>query len=195
MMRFYQQQHAFYCGVDLHARGCIPVSALGFFCYSLANWASEEFFQKEIAMDGQTKALRERWQARMDAAFERMFSGKSQEELVTLTEREDMAVLIGRELSAFLLEEHVARDAAVQPKEAKTACCPKCGRPGVAAAAEKEQLPERKLTTRTGEIRMRRERWKCSQCRIIFFSARRAAESRHRKLQSGRAGESGASGE
>ena len=39
-----------------------------------------------------------------------MFDDKSREELVTLTEREDMAVSLGKELAAFLLEEHVAAE-------------------------------------------------------------------------------------
>jgi hypothetical protein len=59
-----------------------------------------------------------------------MFGGKSHEELVTLTEREDMAVCLGKELAAFLLEEHVAADPAKAPAEVSTACCPKCGQPG-----------------------------------------------------------------
>jgi len=121
-------------------------------------------------MDGKTKKLRERWQQRTDAAYERMFGGKSEEELVTLAEREDMAVTIGREMAAFLLEEQVARDSATRPL---TACCPKCGREGTAAVEKGSELPERKVTTRAGEIQVARQRWRCSKCRVIFFSARR----------------------
>ena len=98
---------------------------------------------------------------------------ESEAELETLTQREDVAVLIGRELAAFLLEEHVALDAAVKPTEATSACCPKCGRPGKTAVQKDEDLEERTVTTRTGEIRVRRERWRCARCRVIFFSARR----------------------
>lgn len=123
-------------------------------------------------MDGKTKKLRERWQQRSEAAFERMFSGKSEEELTTLTEREDVAVAIGRELAAFLLEEHVARDAEARPAEPAIACCPKCGQPGTRAAEKGGELPERNVVTRAGEILVRRERWRCRKCRVIFFSAR-----------------------
>ena len=123
-------------------------------------------------MDGKTRAVHERWKQRSEAAFHRMFAGKSEAELETLTQREDVAVLIGRELAAFLLEEHVALDPAVQPAEPSSACCPKCGRAGT-PAVQKEELPERTVTTRTGEIRIRRQRWKCASCRVIFFSARR----------------------
>jgi len=128
-------------------------------------------------MDGKTGTLRERWVQRTEAAYRRMFEGKSQEELVTLTQREDMAVLIGRELAAFLLEEHVALDAAAQPAEASTTCCPKCGQPGTPAVEEGDEFPERTVTTRAGEIHVRRQRWRCEKCRIVFFSAGRSADS------------------
>jgi transposase len=80
---------------------------------------------------------------------------------------------LGKELAAFLLEEHVAADAAKAPAEASTTCCPKCGQPGQAAAQKAgkrgEKLPERTVTTRARNIDIRRERWKCARCRIIFF--------------------------
>jgi hypothetical protein len=98
-----------------------------------------------------------------------MFEGKSLEELVTLTQREDMAVSIGRELAVFLLEEHVGKDSAAQPSDASTTCCPKCGQPGTPADQGDDELPERTVTTRAGDIRVRRERWRCAKCRIIFF--------------------------
>jgi hypothetical protein len=101
-----------------------------------------------------------------------MFEGKSEEELVTLTQRENMAVLIGKELAAFLLEEHVAMDGAAQPVEASTTCCPKCGQPGTPAVQE-EELSARTVTTRAGQIRVRRQRWECEKCRIGFFPAGR----------------------
>lgn len=122
-------------------------------------------------MDGKTKALQGRWKARTDAAFERMFAGKSEEELRTLTQRESLAVLIGKEMAAFLLEEHVAMDAAAQPAEASAGCCPRCGQAGQRAVEKKQKLPERQIATRAGEITIRRQRWRCAKCRVIFFSA------------------------
>ena len=133
-------------------------------------------------MDGKTAALRKRWKQRTDAAFERMFAGKSEEELVTFTEREDMAVLIGKEMAAFLLEENVARDSAVEPAEASTTCCPKCGQPGKPAIRKGEKLVERTVATRAGKVRMHRQRWRCAKCRIIFFSVGRAVASGNRGL-------------
>lgn len=120
-------------------------------------------------MDGRSKARRQRWMQRAEAAYRRMFEGKSAEELVTLTQREDMAVLIGKELAAFLLEEHVAMDPAAQPVEASTTCCPKCGQPGRQAAEADTELSERTVSTRVGQIGVRRQRWRCGKCRIFFF--------------------------
>ena len=138
-------------------------------------------------MDGKLKdALRARWMGRMEAAFERMFAENRQEELVTLTEREDMAVAIGKELAAFLLEQHVATDPATAPTEASTTVCPRCGQPGTRlrqkGAKRREDLPERRVRTRAGEIEIHRERWKCPQCRIVFFPVRRSSEVGHGRL-------------
>ena len=138
-------------------------------------------------MDGKQKDARyERWLARAAAAYGRMFDGKSHEELVTLTEREDMAVCLGKELAAFLLEEHVAADPATAPAEASTTCCPKCGQPGKPAPQKAGKrgmsLPERKVRTRAGDIGIRRQRWKCERCRVVFFSARRSSEVGHGRV-------------
>ena len=61
------------------------------------------------------EALRERWLLRAGQAFERMFAEANQDQLVTFTEREDMACLLGKELAGFLLEEHAAADSEVRP--------------------------------------------------------------------------------
>lgn len=138
-------------------------------------------------MDGKQKDARyERWLARAATAYERMFNDKAREELVTLTEREDMAVCLAKELAAFLLEEHVAADPARAPAEASAACCPKCGQPGKPAPQKagkgRMDLPERMVTTRAGDIDIRRQRWKCPRCRVIFFSAGRASEVGHGRV-------------
>jgi hypothetical protein len=138
-------------------------------------------------MDGKQKDVRyERWLTRTAAAYERMFGGKGQAELVTLTEREDMAVALGKEMAAFLLEEHVAADPAKAPAEASTTCCPKCGQPGSPApqnaAKGKASLPQRTVRTRAGDIDIQRQRWKCARCRIVFFSARRSPEVGHGRV-------------
>jgi len=146
-------------------------------------------------MDGQQESLHDRWLKRAEAAYERMFGGRSAEELVTLTEREQMAMVIAKELAAFLLEEHVARDPAADPAEPSAACCPKCGQAGTRAVQGEGELPERTVTTRAGDIRVRRQRWRCGKCRVIFFSAGRSPASGDGRIQPGGAGEGGSSGE
>jgi len=138
-------------------------------------------------MDGkQNDARCERWLVRAKAAYERMFCDKNQKELVTFTEREEMAVSLGKELAAFLLEEHVAADPAKAPAEASTTCCPKCGQPGTPAPQKagkgEASLLERTVRTRAGDIEIRRERWNCRRCRIVFFSVRRSSEIGHGRV-------------
>lgn len=144
-------------------------------------------------MDGEKRSARERWKQRTDAAFERMCAGKTDEELVTLDQREEMAMVIAKEMAAFLLEENIARDSAAAPKAA--ACCPRCGGEGMAAVQDDDPLPERRVTTRAGAIDVRRQRWRCAKCRILFFSARRSARSGDGGLQSGGVEESRSSSE
>jgi hypothetical protein len=140
------------------------------------------------------EALRERWLQRAGKAFERMFGEANQDQLVTFTEREDMACVLGEELAAFLLEEHAAADSQVRPSEKRPPCCPKCKEPAVRITQGNDKLPERELTTRAGKIDLRREQWRCQKCRILFFSARPQTEVRDGKIQSTRAGEGGTSG-
>jgi hypothetical protein len=133
-------------------------------------------------MDGSSTArtsLEAKWLQRAQAAFQRMFDGKNQEELVTFTQREDLAVLIARELAAFLLEEHLALEPARQPQAGQTVCCPRCGQPGQSAMKPDEALLQRQVTTRAGDVRLTRERWRCAKCRILFFSGRCAPATGH----------------
>jgi hypothetical protein len=139
--------------------------------------------------------LRERWLQRAGQAFERMFAEANQDQLVTLTEREDLACLLGKELATFLLEEHVSADHEVRPSEKRPACCPKCKQPGERVTKAKEALPERELTTRAGEITLEREQWRCQKCRIVFFSVRPQAQIGDGALQSADFGEGCAPGQ
>ena len=141
------------------------------------------------------EALRERWLLRAGKAFERMFGEANQDQLVTFTEREDLACLLGKELSAFLLEEHAAADRQVRLSEKRPPCCPKCQQPAQRVTKANEKLLERDLTTRAGEVTLRREQWRCPKCRIVFFSVRPQAEVGDGALQSADIGERGASGE
>ena len=138
--------------------------------------------------------LRERFLKKAAAAFERMFGKANQDQLVTFTQREDLACLLGEEMTASLLEEHAAKDEQVRPTP-ETACCPQCQRPGKRVTKRSEKLEERPLTTRAGPITLRREKWRCSKCRIVFFSPGPQAGVGDGGLQSPGPGESGAAGE
>lgn len=140
------------------------------------------------------EALRERWLLRAGKAFERMFAEANQDQLVTFSEREDMACLLGKELAAFLLEEHAAADEQVRPSEQRPPCCPKCQKPAGRVTKRKEDLSERDLTTRAGEVKLRREQWRCPKCRILFFSVRPQAEIGDGAIQSAGLGERSSAG-
>jgi hypothetical protein len=140
------------------------------------------------------ETLRERWLLRAGQAFERMFAEANQEQLVTFTEREDMACALGKELAAFLLEEHAAADGQVRPSEKRPPRCPKCQQIAKRLKKQNEKLPERELTTRAGEIQLRREQWQCKKCRIVFFSAGPQVEVRDGEIQSTSVGEGSTAG-
>jgi hypothetical protein len=140
------------------------------------------------------EALRERWLLRAGQAFERMFAEANQDQLVTFTEREDLACLLSKELAAFLLQEHVTVEGAVRRPEQRPPCCPQCQQPGKRVTQPEEELPERELTTRAGPVKLRREKWSCAKCRRVFFSARQQAAVRDRGVQSAGAGEGRAAG-
>jgi hypothetical protein len=50
-------------------------------------------------------------------------------------------------------------------------------------------LQERELTTRAGEIKLRRQQWRCPKCRVVFFSVRPQAEVGNGALQPADSGE------
>lgn len=136
--------------------------------------------------------LRARWEQRTGQAFERMFGAAHQDQLVTFTEREDMACALGQELAKFLVEEHAGADEQVRPNAKRPPCCPKCQQPAERVTQRGGPLPERELTTRAGEVKLRREQWCCRKCRVVFFSAGPALEVGDRGLQSADPGEGGA---
>lgn len=128
----------------------------------------------------------ERWRDRADAAYRRMFDDASSAALVTFDQREDLATLLAKELAGFLLQEQVDADAAARPTAVEQTRCPRCGCPGVVAekAGEETEMPQREVTTRVGKIVVRRQRWRCAKCRVLFFSARRSAGPEHGGIQS-----------
>lgn len=140
------------------------------------------------------EALRERWLLRAGTAFERMFAEANQDQLITFTQREDVAVALAKELAAFLVEEHVAADAQVHPSARRPPGCPRCQQPGVRVTAKQETLPERAVTTGVGEVKLQREQWRCPKCRVLFFSVRPQTGVGDGRLQSAGVGKGGSPG-
>jgi hypothetical protein len=123
--------------------------------------------------------LRQRWLSHAAAAFDLMFRPESQDQLVSFDQREQCACELGQDLSAWLLQQHL--DAETRARSAPDQCptCPKCGQPGHLLTEPDEPLPQRRVTTRTGEVTICRERWRCPTCRVVFFPLGPAARLGH----------------
>jgi hypothetical protein len=118
--------------------------------------------------DTRREELRRRWLDHAAAAFDLMFDPSSQDQLVTFDQREEHACQLGDDLTAWLLQQHVNADPQAAPEPA-AACCPRCGRPGQRVTSPDDPLPQRPLTTLTGEVTLKREQWRCTTCRVVFF--------------------------
>src|SRR5689334_9945165 len=123
--------------------------------------------------------LRQQWLAAANDAFNRMFAAAEQDHLVTFTQRETRAVLLGDDLAAWLLERHVRGDSQARPTEASPPGCPKCGQPGQRRSPPDERGPRRQLQTRVGVVEWQREQWWCATCRVAFFPSGPAAATGH----------------
>jgi hypothetical protein len=129
------------------------------------------------------EALRRRWLDHAAAAFDLMFDPRCQDQLVTFDQREQRAVELSRDLTAWLLQQHLNADSAVRPEESPHIVCPKCGRPGRRVTGPDEPLPKRRLTTLAGEVILNREQWRCTTCRVVFFPLGSEVAIEYRGLQ------------
>jgi hypothetical protein len=129
------------------------------------------------------EALRQRWLAHAAAAFDLMFDPRCQDQLVTFDQREQRAVELSRDLTAWLLQQHLETDSAIRPEESSPILCPQCGRPGRRVTGPGEPLPKRRLTSLAGEVTLSREKWRCTTCRVVFFPLGSEVEAGYRGLQ------------
>jgi hypothetical protein len=67
------------------------------------------------------------------------------------------------------LAQHANADGRAAPPEGQPACCPRCGRPAQLDGPPDGPPPRRALTTRVGEVVLKRQRWRCTTCRVAFF--------------------------
>ena len=119
--------------------------------------------------------LRRRWLAHAAAAFDLMFHPDHQADLVTFDQRELRAHDLGRDLTAWLLQQHANADGQARPNESSPPLCPQSGRAGRRVTQPDEPLPKRPVTALAGEVTLRRAKWPCTTCRVVFFPPRRHA--------------------
>jgi len=117
---------------------------------------------------GLREQRRKEFVAKAVEAFDAMFDEDQQEQLITLTQREDRVLQKGAELQAWLLEQHLHADSLADPAAADVLRCPKCRCLGVRDEEEKEAVP-RALTTRAGKQEIARWKYRCPSCRTVFF--------------------------
>jgi hypothetical protein len=128
----------------------------------------------------QCEELRRRWLSHAAAAFDLMFDPQYQDQLGTFDQRELRALDLGRDLTAWLIQQHANADGQARPAESSPPACPKCGQAGRRAAPPEAALPRRQVTALAGEVTLRREKWRCTTCRVVFFPPGRQAALGHR---------------
>jgi hypothetical protein len=129
--------------------------------------------------EAQRDDLRQRWLDQAAAAFDLMFRPEYQDQLVSFDQREQRACELGQDLTAWLLQQHIDAETPIRSEPQHRPSCPKCGQPGHRLTEPDEPLPQRRVTTRAGEVTVSRERWRCTTCRVVFFPPRPAARIGH----------------
>jgi hypothetical protein len=120
--------------------------------------------------DPSPEERRRRFLSHAAAAYDLMFAAPYQDQLVTFDQREERACELGRDLAAWLLQQHANADPLAHPTaEPVPPTCPKCGRSGRWVTEADEPPPGRRLTTRTGAVTLHRTKARCTTCRVVFF--------------------------
>jgi uncharacterized protein with PIN domain len=112
--------------------------------------------------------LWEECQARARRSFEAVFGEDQQEQLRTLTQREDRILQVTEELQTWLLAEHLKRDPQAKPAPGAGIRCPVCRGAAQRIEGEAGWVP-RELQTRTGRQEFGRQAYRCPSCRRSFF--------------------------
>jgi len=119
--------------------------------------------------DTSRQELRQRFLSHAAAAFDLLFDRRYQDQLVTFDQREERACELGRDLTVWLLQQHVNADPLARNADPQAPACPKCQRPGQRVTAADQPLPQRRVTSLAGEVTFHREKWRCTTCRVVFF--------------------------
>jgi hypothetical protein len=113
------------------------------------------------------KKMRREFQDKAGTAFDEMFDDDQQEQLITLTQREDRVLQKGAALQAWLLEQHLNADP-LTDAAAQGLRCPKCHGVGARDTCAADPIP-RALQTRAGPQSLKRWKYWCPSCRTVFF--------------------------
>ena len=115
-----------------------------------------------------TNALRSQFRRMAESAFDAMFDSDQQEQLITMTQREDRILDTTAKMQAWLMERHLETDPLADPAESDALHCPKCRHLGVRDGDEPEAVP-RRLKTRAGKQEFKRWKYRCPACKAVFF--------------------------
>ena len=118
-------------------------------------WASLEKSMKTVIEAGFAEACRR--------------DPEHQADLISFDQREQRVVELGDDLKNWLLQQHVAADPCVAAPPGQAVACPHCGKPARLEQRPDRPLLERRLTTRCGEVALKRQKWRCTRCRVAFF--------------------------
>lgn len=119
--------------------------------------------------DERVAELRRRWLSHAAAAFDLMFHPEHQPDLVSLDQREERCGEVVDDLKAFLLQQHLNLDPDAQPLPDAPVNCPRCGKPARRIELPDKPLLQRTVTTRCGDVTLKRAKWRCAACRAAFF--------------------------
>ena len=113
--------------------------------------------------------LRQQWHDHADALFARLFPA-DEAQPPSFDHLEQRTRQLATDLASWLLEQRVQLGADTGAQ--RPPACPRCGQPGQPAPAPDDPRPKRVLHTRVGPVEFRRERWRCTTCRVVFFPRR-----------------------
>ena len=122
-------------------------------------------------------ALQAEYRRKSDEVFEAMFGEDRQDQLVTMTQREDCLREAGKQLYAWLLAQHLEMDEMAAPGSGDEVKCPKCGRLAAPECRDTGLVP-RRIATRAGPQEFKRRKYRCAHCRTVFFPLGSEARTR-----------------
>lgn len=118
--------------------------------------------------ESEQQRLRREFMIHAGEVFDAMFDKGQQEQLITLTQREDRVLEKGAELQQWLLARHLADDPSAASAQSTPVACPKCGHAGLSDKKNVKPVP-RRIKTRAGPHELKRRRYRCPKCRKVFF--------------------------